>query len=211
MASRKGERTAAVTAAYIGAAGLILAAALTALFNPAGQKFVDWLWRRVAGGQQPTVPAKPETLRTDESLKAEGCSSPKNGECFACEKPIAFSNDSAGIVIDRLECAHMSEDHDIRAVFDGYVVTNHPQIAGNAFNTDVHLAIGFTDSPRVLQRRIALTEWTLSRSRLPSERRTVRPLKRSLSSLHANQEVPPIHAQPTYVRQRSESRLCLPN
>jgi hypothetical protein len=144
MASRKGERSAAVTAAYIGGAGLILAA-LTALFNPDGQKFVDWLWSRVAGGLKQTVLAKPVTLRSDESLKAEGCSSPKNGECFACEKPIAFSNDSAGIVIDRLECAHMPEDHDIRAVFDGYVVTNHPQMPATRRDYCEHEQVTITD------------------------------------------------------------------
>jgi hypothetical protein len=157
MASNERKRSDTITAAYIAGAFLLVGIVLTAFVTPVVPKFLDWLLGRSAVKPDSHPPIPVAQVLTDEQLRAEGCHNPAVGKCLACEKPITFNNYKAGIIIDRLECAHMPEDHDVRAAFDGYVVTKHPQLPDNCFNTDVDLELRLTGSPRVPQENIGLT------------------------------------------------------
>jgi len=137
----------AIKAAYIAGVFLLLSVVLAAIFPQIVPIIKGWL----SGNRKPPVvdgASIPQQILSDATLKDAGCSKPKNGQCLACEKSIAFNNEKPGIVVDSLKCDHMPEDHDIRAKFEGFVVTKNPQLKDNCFNTDVALQLGFTGSPR---------------------------------------------------------------
>jgi hypothetical protein len=152
--AKKEKSDPAITAAYIAGVFLLLSVVLAAIFP----QIVPVVWGWLSGKQKSAVvdPIKPpdQQILSDADLKAAGCSSPKNGQCLACEKSIAFNNEKPGFPVDSLKCDHMPEDRDVRAKFNGHVVVNHtelasnnPQLKNDCFNTDVALRLGFTGSP----------------------------------------------------------------
>jgi hypothetical protein len=136
------KRSDATTAAYVTGAFLLVGIVLTAVLRPAVPIILRLLSRKPSSG----IVLRPAGL-SDEALKAEGCDSPRDGKCFACEKDAHFANQGERNTVARLTCLDMPGDMDARASFKGVVVTDNPPPTQGISGTDVCIAIGFRGSP----------------------------------------------------------------